>query len=116
MTYEVIIDGELEKKFKKIRDVNFKEYSIVTRKIDEIKEYSKVTLNHKTKFNTFEKPLDEYKWVKIGNKILKVGEVNIQFGTNLIPMVIILIQVMYLLLDQFSIILIQNDQKLKMLL
>ncbi len=70
MTYEVIIDGELEKKFKKIRDVNFKEYSIVTRKIDEIKEYSKVTLNHKTKFNTFEKPLDEYKWVKIGNKIL----------------------------------------------
>ncbi len=70
MNYEVMIDGELEKKFKKIHDVNLKEYNIVTRKIDEIKEHSKITINHKNKFNSFEKPLGEYKWVEIGNKIL----------------------------------------------
>lgn len=70
MAYDVTIEKDLEKKLDQIKNVNFKEYTIFTKKIEEIQNYAPIMKNHKTKFNTFEKPLQDFKWIELNNKIL----------------------------------------------
>ena len=42
----------------------------IVNKIKEMETHAKIILNHKTKFNTFDKPLQNYKWIEINDKIL----------------------------------------------
>lgn len=70
MVYEVTMEKELEKTLSELKHVNIKEYTILSNKIKEMQTHAKIILNHKTKFNTFNKPLQNYKWIEINNKIL----------------------------------------------
>ena len=70
MAYHVTMEKDLEKKLDKIRSVNFKEYTRVAKKIEEIQNHAIIMKNHQTRFNTFEKPLQQFKWIEINNKIL----------------------------------------------
>ena len=70
MTYEVTIDENLQEKLDSLKSVNFKEYTAVQLKVNEMKEHAKVLLNHRTRFNTFDKPLQDYKWVEINDNVL----------------------------------------------
>lgn len=70
MAYKIIMEDELEKKINYIKLNNIKEYTILSNKLKEMQNHAKITLNHKTKFNTFDKPLQKYKWIEINNKIL----------------------------------------------
>lgn len=70
MTYKVTMEKELEKKLKRIENINFKEYTIFAKKIEEIQNHAPIMQNHKTKFNTFKKPLQNFKWVEINDKII----------------------------------------------
>lgn len=70
MAYKVTMEKELDEKLDEIQGVNFKEYTILAKKIEEMKQHACIMQNHKTRFNTFEKPLQEFKWIEINNKIL----------------------------------------------
>ena len=62
--------GNAEKTLNELKTVNIKEYTILANKIKEMQTHAKIILNHKTRFNTFEKPLHNYKWIEINDKIL----------------------------------------------
>lgn len=70
MVYDVTVEKSLEKKLDTIRNVNFKEYNLFVKKVDEIQNHALIFRNHRSKFNTFDKPLQNFKWVEINNKIL----------------------------------------------
>ena len=70
MVYEITMERDLEKKLDAIRNVNFKEYTLFVNKVDEIRNHARIIRNHRSKFNSFEKPLQDFKWVEINNKIL----------------------------------------------
>lgn len=70
MVYNVTMEKDLEKKLDKIRSMNFKEYTRFAKKIEEIRNHAIIMKNHQTRFNTFEKPLQQFKWIEINNKIL----------------------------------------------
>ncbi len=70
MVYTMIMEKELEEKLEELKKVNFREYKIFYKKLDELKSYAKVLENHKKLFNSFDKPLQKYKWVEINGKIL----------------------------------------------
>lgn len=70
MVYEITMEKELEKTLNELKTVNIKEYTILANKIKEMQTHAKIILNHKTRFNTFEKPLHNYKWIEINDKIL----------------------------------------------
>lgn len=70
MAYEVTMEKDLEIKLNQIKNVNYKEYMIFAKKIEEMKNHACIMKNHNTKFNTFEKPLQNFKWVEINDKII----------------------------------------------
>lgn len=70
MAYKVTMEKDLEKELKKLQNINFKEYTIFAKKIEEMKNHAPIMLNHKTRFNTFEKPLQDFKWAEINDKII----------------------------------------------
>ncbi len=71
MVYDVTIEKDLEDKLCKLKNSNFREYTILNREIKQMREYAKIPLNHRTQFNSFDKPLQKYKWIPILNhKIL----------------------------------------------
>lgn len=70
MAYKVTMEKDLEKKLNQIQGVNFKEYTIFAKKIEELQNHASIMQNHKTKFNTFEKPLQQFKWVELNDKII----------------------------------------------
>lgn len=70
MAYTVIMEKDLEEKLARIQSVNFKEYTLFAKKVDEMKNHAPIMQNHRKRFNTFEKPLQEFKWVEINNKII----------------------------------------------
>ncbi|RAP47313.1 MAG: hypothetical protein BZ135_02505 [Methanosphaera sp. rholeuAM6] len=70
MTYEVTMEKDLDKKLEEIQSVNFKEYTLFTKKVEQIQNYAPIMKNHRIHFNTFEKPLQDFKWVEVNDKIL----------------------------------------------
>ena len=70
MTYQVTMEKELEKQLEEIRSVKFKEYTLFGKKVQQIMNYAPIRKNHKIHFNTFDKPLQDFKWVEVNNKIL----------------------------------------------
>ena len=70
MAYNVTIEKDLKQKLDEIRGIKYKEYTILNKKIEEIQNQAPIMKNHRTKFNTFDKPLEDFKWVEINNKIL----------------------------------------------
>lgn len=70
MVYEVTMEKDLEKKLDSIRTVNFKEYNLFVKKIEEVQNHARIIKNHRIKFNSFEKPLQDFKWIELNNKIL----------------------------------------------
>lgn len=70
MVYQITIEKDFEKKLEQIKSLKFREYTRFLKKIDEIKHFACIRKNHKTRFNTFDKPLQNYKWVEIDDKIL----------------------------------------------
>lgn len=70
MVYNITMEKELEEQLEDLKKSNLKEYTILIRKIDEMKNYADVLQNHRRIFNTFSKPLQNYKWIDINDKIL----------------------------------------------
>lgn len=70
MVYNVTMEKDLEKKLDAIRMVNFKEYNLFVKKVEEIQKHALIMRNHRNKFNSFEKPLQDFKWIELNNKIL----------------------------------------------
>lgn len=70
MVYTVTMEKDLEKKLDAIRMVNFKEYNLFVKKVEEIQKHALIMRNHRNKFNSFEKPLQDFKWIELNNKIL----------------------------------------------
>ncbi len=70
MAYDITMEKELEKELEQLKSVNFREYKILNRKLDEMKAHAKVLENHQKQFNSFDKPLQKYKWIELNDKIL----------------------------------------------
>ena len=70
MVYELTIEKELEEELNELKRINIREYTILQKKFEEMKLHASVIVNHKAKFNSFEKPLQDYKWIEINEKIL----------------------------------------------
>lgn len=70
MSYQITMERDLEKKLERIRSVNFKEYTMFAKKIEEMKKMASIMMNHRSRFNTFDKPLQNFKWIEVNNKIL----------------------------------------------
>ena len=70
MAYKVTMEKDLEKKLEKIQGFNFREYTMFAKRIEEMKHLACIMQNHKTRFNTFDKPLQNYKWIEVNDKIL----------------------------------------------
>ncbi|OED29530.1 hypothetical protein [Methanosphaera sp. WGK6] len=70
MAYTLIMEKDFEQKINELERLNIKEHTQLTKKIEEIQTHAEIRLNHKTKFNTFDKPLQKYKWIEINKKIL----------------------------------------------
>lgn len=70
MAYKVTMEKTLKEQLNQIRNINIKEYTMFAKKIEEIRQHAGIMLNHKTRFNDFEKPLQKFKWIEINNKIL----------------------------------------------
>jgi hypothetical protein len=70
MTYDVTMEKDLKNKLDNIKSVNFREYTMLTREIEKIRDYALIMMNHTKKFNTFDKPLQDFKWVEFNDKIL----------------------------------------------
>ena len=78
MSYKVSMEKKLEKKLEEIQSVNFREYTLFAKKIEEMANHARIMMNHRKKFNTFEKPLQDFKWVEVNDKILvfKLDPIN----------------------------------------
>ncbi|MCD7781620.1 MAG: hypothetical protein LUG89_02840 [Methanosphaera sp.] len=70
MVYTITKEKDFDDQIEKLKLVNFREYTILHRKIDEIASHAKILENHNKMFNNFDKPLQDYKWVEIDDKIL----------------------------------------------
>lgn len=70
LVYTVTIEKDLNKKLEAIRSVNFKEYTLFSKKVEEMRNHARIMKNHKTRFNTFEKPLQDFKWIEFNGKII----------------------------------------------
>ncbi len=70
MAYTVTIEKDLNKKLEAIRSVNFKEYTLFSKKVEEMQNQARIMKNHKTRFNAFDKPLQDFKWIEFNNKII----------------------------------------------
>ena len=70
MAYTVTIEKDLNKKLEEIRSVNFKEYTLFSKKVEEMQNQARIMKNHKTRFNAFDKPLQDFKWIEFNNKII----------------------------------------------
>ena len=70
MAYTVTIEKDLNKKLEAIRSVNFKEYTLFSKKVAEKQNQARIMKNHKTRFNAFDKPLQDFKWIEFNNKII----------------------------------------------
>ncbi len=70
MVYDITMEKELEKQLNELKIVNIKEYTILSKKLEEMQHHASIMINHNKKFNTFDKPLQNYKWIEINNKIL----------------------------------------------
>ena len=55
MTYEVTMEKDLDKKLEEIQSVNFKEYTLFAKKVEQMRNYAPIMKNHRIHFNTFEK-------------------------------------------------------------
>ena len=54
MVYSITMEKELEEQLEDLKKSNLKEYTILIRKIDEMKNYADVLQNHRRIFNTFQ--------------------------------------------------------------
>lgn len=70
MAYKVTIERKLNDKLEAIRSVNFKEYTLFSKKVEEMQNHARIMKNHKTKFNTFDKPLQDFKWIEFNDRII----------------------------------------------
>ncbi|MDO5851586.1 MAG: hypothetical protein Q4Q23_03785 [Methanobacteriaceae archaeon] len=70
MAYKIIIQPALKDKFDKLEHTNYKEYKMLSKKLEEMATHATIPLNHRKLFNEFEKPLLGYKWIEINDKIL----------------------------------------------
>ncbi|WP_455644663.1 hypothetical protein [Methanosphaera sp.] len=70
MVYKLIMEKDFEEKINELQRLNIKEHTQLTKKLEEMQTHAEIRLNHKTEFNTFEKPLQNYKWIEINKKIL----------------------------------------------
>ena len=70
MAYNITMEEELEEQLNNLKNVNIKEYTILSKKLEEMQNHAAVLSNHNTRFKSFEKPLQDYKWIEINEKIL----------------------------------------------
>lgn len=70
MVYKITKEKDLEEDFKKLKITNIKEYTILQKKIEEMQKQAEIVRSHKNRYNTFDKPLQNYKWIEINGKIL----------------------------------------------
>lgn len=77
MVYNITMEEELEEQLNQLRGINIKEHTILSKKIEEMQMHASVLSNHNSRFNTFDKPLQDYKWIEINDKIL-VFTIDIQ--------------------------------------
>ena len=70
MAYNITMEEELEEQLNNLKNVNIKEYTILSKKLEEMQNHAAVLSNNNTRFKSFEKPLQDYKWIEINEKIL----------------------------------------------